>query len=209
MNTDNNLLKALGLTESDIFHRALGSTFIVEFGIIKDIPADGIVTVEMSAANTKEDIIITNCILASIATASIAVNIVPQINDKVIVLFPRKFAGRMFQASVNESIVTESCDGYVLTGGIAFLVNQIQPSFHKNNVTVNENGVSINLAYSEDDSKNLFTVQINPDGTCVLNSNKSTIDINKSGMTIQDENGNKIETSSSSLKINGKLEITT
>ena len=42
-----NLLNALGLSESDMLHKVIGNTFIVEMGIIKDIPSDGLVTVEM------------------------------------------------------------------------------------------------------------------------------------------------------------------
>ena len=88
---NNNLLKSLGISDSDMLHRVIGTTFIVEYGIIKKIPATGIVTVEMAVADSSDDIIITNCVLASFSSASVTVNIKPNIDDKVIVLFPSRF----------------------------------------------------------------------------------------------------------------------
>ena len=70
---DKNLLKSLGMSDSDMLHRAIGTTFIVEYGIIKDIPATGIVTVEMAVADSADDIIITNCVLASFSSSSVIV----------------------------------------------------------------------------------------------------------------------------------------
>ena len=81
---NNNLLKSLGISDSDMLHRVIGTTFIVEYGIIKKIPATGIVTVEMAVADSADDIIITNCVLASFASSSVTVNIKPNIDDKVI-----------------------------------------------------------------------------------------------------------------------------
>ena len=34
---NNNLLKSLGISDSDMLHRVIGTTFIVEYGIIKKI----------------------------------------------------------------------------------------------------------------------------------------------------------------------------
>ena len=176
---NNNLLKSLGMSDSDMLHRAIGTTFIVEYGIIKKIPATGIVTVEMAVADSADDIIITNCVLASFSSSSVTVNIKPNIDDKVIVLFPRRFAGKMFNPETNEPIITECGNGYTLMGGIAILLNQYQEAFHKNYIDISDGCITLKMAYSEDDDKNLFTFESNADGELTLVSNEVQITTNK------------------------------
>ena len=176
---DKNLLKSLGMSDSDMLHRAIGTTFIVEYGIIKDIPATGIVTVEMAVADSADDIIITNCVLASFSSSSVTVNIKPNIDDKVIVLFPRRFAGNMFNPDTNEPIITACGNGYTIMGGIAILLNQYQESFHKNFIDVSDGCITLKMAYSEDEDKNLFTFESNADGELTLVSNDVQITTNK------------------------------
>ena len=176
---DKNLLKSLGMSDSDMLHRAIGTTFIVEYGIIKDIPATGIVTVEMAVADSADDIIITNCVLASFSSSSVTVNIKPNIDDKVIVLFPRRFAGNMFNPETNEPIITACGNGYTIMGGIAILLNQYQENFHKNFIDVSDGCITLKMAYSEDDSNNLFTFESNADGELTLVSNNVQIATNK------------------------------
>lgn len=176
---DKNLLKSLGMSDSDMLHRAIGTTFIVEYGIIKDIPATGIVTVEMAVADSADDIIITNCVLASFSSSSVTVNIKPNIDDKVIVLFPRRFAGNMFNPETNEPIITACGNGYTIMGGIAILLNQYQESFHKNFIDVSDGCITLKMAYSEDEDKNLFTFESNADGELTLVSNDVQISTNK------------------------------
>ena len=175
----NNLLKSLGMSDSDMLHRTIGTTFIVEYGIIKKIPATGIVTVEMAVADSADDIIITNCVLASFSSSSVTVNIKPNIDDKVIVLFPRRFAGKMFNPETNEPIITECGNGYTLMGGIAILLNQYQEAFHKNYIDISDGCITLKMAYSEDDDKNLFTFESNADGELTLVSNDVQITTNK------------------------------
>lgn len=176
---DKNLLKSLGMSDSDMLHRAIGTTFIVEYGIIKDIPATGIVTVEMAVADSADDIIITNCVLASFSSSSVTVNIKPNIDDKVIILFPRRFAGNMFNPETNEPIITACGNGYTIMGGIAILLNQYQESFHKNFIDVSDGCITLKMAYSEDEDKNLFTFESNADGELTLVSNDVQISTNK------------------------------
>lgn len=176
---DKNLLKSLGMSDSDMLHRAIGTTFIVEYGIIKDIPATGIVTVEMAVADSADDIIITNCVLASFSSSSVTVNIKPNIDDKVIVLFPRRFAGKMFNPETNEPIITDCGNGYTLMGGIAILLNQYQEAYHKNYIDISDGCITLKMAYSEDDDKNLFTFVSNADGELTLVSNNVQVTANK------------------------------
>ena len=176
---NNNLLKSLGISDSDMLHRVIGTTFIVEYGIIKKIPATGIVTVEMAVADSADDIIITNCVLASFASSSVTVNIKPNIDDKVIVLFPRRFAGKMFNPETNEPIITDCGNGYTLMGGIAILLNQYQETYHKNYIDISDGCITLKMAYSEDDDKNLFTFESKADGGLTLVSNNVQVTANK------------------------------
>ena len=176
---NNNLLKSLGISDSDMLHRVIGTTFIVEYGIIKKIPATGIVTVEMSVADSADNIIITNCVLASFSSSSVTVNIKPNIDDKVIVLFPRRFAGKMFNPETNEPIITDCGNGYTIMGGIAILLNQYQEAYHKNYIDISDGCITLKMAYSEDDDKNLFTFESNADGGLTLVSNNVQVTANK------------------------------
>ena len=216
------VLGGLGLSDADATHRRIGATYIVDYGIIKDIPTDGIVTVEMSASKDKQSITVTNCILASFASSSFTVKIKPNIDDKVIVLFPKNYSSRMFDKEVNETIISQATEGYCLLGGIAILLNQFQ-DFHKNYIDFSDGCADIKLAYSKDDDKNFislntnkygeitltvkdkFSQKIDKDGALNITSNKTKIGINKDDeITVNngkatvtiDKNGNvKIDTS--------------
>lgn len=165
----NVLLENISKNESDMLRKFVGNTFIVEFGIIKEIPAEGIVTVEMSVADKADDIIITNCVYANLASSSFALYVKPTVDDKVIVLFPRKFSGAMFQKANNEAILTECSNGYSVTGGIAIPLNQYQETVHKNSINFADGAMSLKLASS--DNSNLFTLDVSSSGTFTLKSN--------------------------------------
>ena len=196
-----NVLGGLGLSEADATHRRIGATYIVDYGIIKDIPTDGIVTVEMSASKDKQSITVTNCILASFASSSFTVKIKPNIDDKVIVLFPKNYSSRMFDKEVNETIISQATEGYCLLGGIAILLNQFQ-DFHKNYIDFSDGCVDIKLAYSENDDKNLISLNTNKDGEITLTvKDKFSQKIDKDGAL-------NITSNSTSIEINKDNEIT-
>lgn len=195
------VLGGLGLSEADATHRRIGATYIVDYGIIKDIPTDGIVTVEMSASKDKQSIAVTNCILASFASSSFTVKIKPNIDDKVIVLFPKNYSSRMFDKEVNETIISQATEGYCLLGGIAILLNQFQ-DFHKNYIDFSDGCVDIKLAYSEDDDKNFISLNTNKDGEITLTvKDKFSQKINKDGAL-------NITSNNTSIEINKDNEIT-
>ena len=196
-----NVLGGLGLSEADATHRRIGATYIVDYGIIKDIPTDGIVTVEMSASKDKQSITVTNCILASFASSSFTVKIKPNIDDKVIVLFPKNYSSRMFDKEVNETIISQATEGYCLLGGIAILLNQFQ-DFHKNYIDFSDGCADIKLAYSEDDDKNFISLNTNKDGEITLTvKDKFSQKIDKNGAL-------NITSNNTSIEINKDNEIT-
>ena len=187
------VLGGLGLSDADATHRRIGATYIVDYGIIKDIPTDGIVTVEMSASKDKQSITVTNCVLASFASSSFTVKIKPNIDDKVIVLFPKNYSSRMFDKEVNETIISQATEGYCLLGGIAILLNQFQ-DFHKNYIDFSDGCADIKLAYSEDDDKNFISLNTNKDGEITLTvKDKFSQKIDKDGALNITSNKTKIK----------------
>ena len=195
------VLSGLGLSDADATHRRIGATYIVDYGIIKDIPTDGIVTVEMSASKDKQSITVTNCVLASFASSSFTVKIKPNIDDKVIVLFPKNYSSRMFDKEVNETIISQATEGYCLLGGIAILLNQFQ-DFHKNYIDFSDGCVDIKLAYSENDDKNFISLNTNKDGEITLTvKDKFSQKIDKNGAL-------NITSNNTSIEINKDNEIT-
>lgn len=181
MATPNFMLAAQAQNTSDMLHRVIGNTFIIEYGIIKAIPAEGIVTVEMSVARKASEIVITDCILASFASSSFSVNIKPNINDKVIVLFPRKFNNDMFQADKDETIIRPVSSGYNIMSGIAILLNQFQPSTHKNFMQIENGKLTMELGYNEDEDKNMFEVTTDENGKIVIRNDVVTTTLDSDG----------------------------
>lgn len=162
------VLKNIGKSRADMLHAFIGTTFILEYGIIKNIPAKGIVTVEMSVADSADDIIITNCVYANLAGSSFSLNIKPNIDDKVMVFFPRRFLGAMFQKENNEALVSECGNGYSLMGGIAVPMNQYQETTHKNYIDLSDGNLTLKLAYDEKNERNLFSLTTSADGSLSL-----------------------------------------
>lgn len=188
----NFFIEATSQNLSSVLHRVIGNTFIVEYGIIKAIPSEGVVTVEMSVAEKEKDIIITDCVLASFSSSSVTVRIEPNIDDKVIVLFPRKFHNDMFQADKNETIISDVGTGYNLFSGIAILLNQYQEATHKNYIDIVNGTLTLKLAYNEDDDKNLFELNINEEGAISFKNDVTSVSIDAEGNYEIDNGKSKI-----------------
>lgn len=174
------VLRNLGLSTSDMVHKIIGNTCIVEYGIVQEVPSDGIVTVEMSASEDAGNIIITDCVLASIASNALSLHITPEVGDKVLVLYPRRYNADMFSLDAKETIVSACSKGYSQLCGIAILVNQFQTDGYRNYIDFTEGEITLALAYSEDDSDNLFKATIGADGSVALSlcQDKLTLSVN-------------------------------
>jgi len=181
MAEENFFIESVTQNVSDMLHRVIGNTFIVEYGIIKAIPAEGVVTVITSVAESAGDTVITDCVLASIASSSFTVRVKPNIDDKVIVLFPRKFNNDMFQQEKNEPIISTGGTGYNVLTGIAILLNQYQEATHKNYLDISDGCITLKLAYSKDDEKNFFELTTDNKGGFVLKNNEATTSLNSDG----------------------------
>jgi hypothetical protein len=194
-------LESMLSNKADIINRMIQSTFIIEFGIVKAIPAKGIVTVETSVAKSVDSIVVTDCILASTVNKSLAVDIIPQIDDKVIVFFPKNFSPEMFSAENNEPIITDIPKGYNLFCGIAVLFNQFITADNKNFLTIDSGKISLNIAYSEDKSANLLMLSTNEKGEVSLKSNSVAVDI-------KEDNSVTIDTSKATVSIDTDGNVT-
>lgn len=164
---------------------------IVDFGVIQKADKKGIVEVAVSVADSSEDIKYITCVLANTASSSITVNIKPNVGDKVIVLYPRRFDSKMFSSDNKDVIVNKNARGYNLFSGIALLCNQYKVNSHKNLITLEDGTVTIQLVYNEDDDKNKVIASINSDGELAYSSNENfNLNVNKDGELAYSSNDN-------------------
>ena len=164
---------------------------IVDFGVIQKADKKGIVEVAVSVADSSEDIKYITCVLANTASSSVTVNIKPNVGDKVIVLYPRRFDSKMFSADNKDVIVNKNARGYNLFSGIALLCNQYKVNSHKNLITLEDGTVTIQLVYNEDDDKNKVIASINSDGELAYSSNENfNLNVNKDGELAYSSNEN-------------------
>lgn len=207
---------------------------IIDYGIVQDTPADGIVTVSVAVSDTPQNMFCMTCVLANIASSSLTVNVKPNKGDRVLVVYPRLYDEGMFTVPDSESDklkikVNPQAKGYNLLSGIAILINQYKTASHKNIIKVADGKVDIKLAYDKQKDKNFLTFSSDKDGAIDFGNDKCDVKIDKdgylsyktkgqgdsktmlefksTGMTIQDKNGCKIETSSTFTTINGKLKV--
>ena len=170
---------------------------IVDFGVIQKADKKGIVEVAVSVADSSEDIKYITCVLANIASSSVTFNVKPNVGDKVIVLYPRRFDSKMFSTDNKDVIVNKNARGYNLFSGIALLCNQYKVNSHKNLITLEDGTVTIQLVYNEDDDKNKVIASINSDGELAYSSNENfNLNVNKDGSFELASNNVQITTNS-------------
>lgn len=179
--------KALSTSQSASIKGIVNRTLIVDWGTIKKVVAKGVVEVLLAVTDKPENTAVVTCTLLSPCSKSIAINIEPQVGDKVLVLSPRRFDVDMFTLSDDTEVIERpNFTGYNNLACVAILYNQFRPASYEQNINIDEDGV--------------FTIS---------KGDKSlTVDLDgENGITISDSNGMKIESTSNSTKINGKLEI--
>jgi hypothetical protein len=92
----------------------------------------------------------------------------------------------MFNSETEEVIISKSSKGYSILGGIAILLNQYQADSHKNIISFSDKGISLKLAYK--DNQNLFTFDSNAEGEFTLKSNAVEISADKNNaITVKNE----------------------
>lgn len=179
-----------GLNLSSAIEAMIKRSCIIDFGIVQQVVADGIVNVSLAVSSTKQDMICMTCVLANVASANFTLKVVPSVGDRVLVVYPRLFHDKMFNVNGDDSdkeiIVDDKAKGYNLSSGIAILLNQYKSNAHHNVVTVDSSKLTL------------------------VNSNVS-INFSSDGFSIEDSAGNKIvsDTTSGSecIVINGHLKV--
>ena len=180
-NSEKQYISSMSAGFADTVQAIIRRSCMIDYGIVEDVPAKGIVTVALSVANSPKDIKIITCVLACIASSDFAMNISPVKGDKVLVVYPRRYSEEMFDPE-KDIIIDKYASGYNLFSGIAILMNQYKPDFHHNFIDFTEGTVTLRLAYSEDDDDNLLVLTANPDGSFSLNSNdKYSFNVDKDG----------------------------
>lgn len=195
-------VKASNSTFSQAVQAIITRTCICEFGFVKEIVAEGIIKVVVSVAEDSSDIRIMNCVHIVPSASSLMYDIKPKKGDKVIVFFPRRYDALMFQKEQQDIIINQNGKGQTLFTGVAMLVNQFRPDDYKNFITFDEGKMTINLAYNEDEDKNLFTLSTNEKGEFSLSSNDVKVDI-------KEDNSLSIDTSKAKISIDkdGNIEL--
>lgn len=179
-----------GLNFNTMVEAIIKHSCIVDFGIVEDVVADGIVNVAVAVSRTPQDMQCMTCVLANIASTSMTLKIVPHVGDRVLVLYPRIYNDKMFDVKADEEedtklIIDMDARGYNLMSGIAILINQYKEAGHKNLITIDEDG---------------YFSYINSD-------NKTKIEVKSTGFSIEDNNGCKIVSDADYVTINGKLKV--
>lgn len=182
---DKNSIIEQSVCFADTVQAMINRSCIIDFGIIKEVVANGVVVVAISVANGAKDIKIITCVLANIASTNFTLNIIPKEGDKVLIVYPRRFSNDMFDTTKQDIIIEKFSSGYNLLSGIAIPISQYKIDGYKNVLEIEE-GI---IKYTSED--NWVELNLTESGTIAL----------------ADSNGNSIETTSSSMKLNGKLEI--
>lgn len=202
-----------GVGLSSAIEAMIKRSCIIDYGIIQNVVADGVVDVSVAVSKTEQDMIIMTCVLANIASANFTLKIVPKKGDRVLVIYPRIFNDTMFKVEGNETkdtkiIVDKDAKGYNLTSGIAVLLNQYKSSGHKNVVTIDEGGT---FTFVNDKA----TISLNSNGYISYeqteDGNNTKFNFSDSGFLMQDKEGNKIESkkedNNNFVILNGHLKV--
>ena len=167
------------------FGKALSSfvanLFIIEYGIVQKVVAEGVVEVQLSVViDTKETKIIT-CPLLNIASNAFTLNIKPEIGDKVLVLFPRRFSPNMFEADSKDVVIDKNASSYSLFGSFAILLNQYKKGKHKNVVEIEKGNVDVKLSFDENKNESNINFKTTKDGDFEFKNPKLSTNISKDG----------------------------
>lgn len=152
MGLKEDLLGASGVTIADAIRGMIDGKYILGYGIVEEVMADGIVMVSPSVITKKSEYIAVPCVLGTIASDALSLNIVPKEKDKVMVFYPRLYDHKMFTKESEGAIINVSDIGYSPYTGIAFLMNQYQTKWHKNYITVENGAMDAYLCYDEANS---------------------------------------------------------
>lgn len=187
MDKPNFIAQEQGLNFDSVVEAIIKRSCIIDYGIIQEVRASGVVDVSVAVAKTEQAMLCMTCVLANIASDSFTVDITPKKGDRVLVVYPRLFDPEMFTVPDSDNtklIINPNARGYNLMSGIAILINQYKKASHKNLLKIADGYFSF----------------AHKDG-------KTKIEVKDTGISIEDKNGCKIVTNDKGVTINGKLKI--
>ena len=211
-------IKALFSDNSTALKSALERRADVDVGIVRRVPAKGIVDVEMAAAFSPDYVRTIRCVLISPASKVLSVDMAPSPGDRVLVLTPHIWANGMLDPEKDDVTVAPDAPCNAMLYGFALLMNQVQKGKHNNLVTVDDDGAfGISLLYDKDAGKYKASVTVDKDGAITVENQKSSVVLSKDGkVTVTGDssqdmelsaNGCTIKLTSTNVSINGKLTI--
>lgn len=186
MKDPNFIAQEAGLNFNSVVEAIIKHSCIIDYGIIQNIVADGVVDVSVAVSRTEQDMLCMTCVLANIASAGFTLNVKPAVGDRVLVVYPRIYDDKMFTVPDNDTdkkklIVNFDAKGYNLMSGIAILMNQYKKASHKNVITVDKGNVTAKL--------NKVELTTTADGDITVNNGKATVNIDKDGNVTVDTQG--------------------
>jgi hypothetical protein len=186
MQEPNFISQEAGLNFNSVVEATIKRSCIIDYGIVQDIVADGVVNVSVAVSRTKQDMFCMTCVLANVASSAFTLNVKPKKGDRVLVVYPRIYNDEMFGVTEDESKNTEikvdfEAKGYNLMSGIAILINQYKKAGHKNVVTIDEGNISAKL--------NKVEITTTADGDITVANGKATVSIDKNGNVSVDAQG--------------------
>lgn len=170
MKDPNFIAQEAGLNFNSVVEAIIKHSCIIDYGIIQNIVADGVVDVSVAVSRTEQDMVCMTCVLANIASGAFTLNVKPSVGDRVLVVYPRIYDDKMFTVPDSDTdkkklTVNYEANGYNLMSGIAILINQYKEASHKNVITVDKD--SIEAEVIEGKTK----MQIDSNGNITVDTN--------------------------------------
>lgn len=198
-----------GINFSSAVEAMIKKSCIIDYGIVQEVVAKGVVKVALSVAKTEQDIVCLTCVLANVASSSLTIDVTPNVGDKVLVFYPRYYHDKMFNVSEDEKektkiLVSSQAGGYSLMSGIAILINQYKSKGHKNYINFTDGRIDGHLAFSKEDDKelNLLNFATAEDGSITLDIGDIEDGDNFLQTELNAEGSCKVNNKSNSLQMN-------
>lgn len=185
-----------GIDFNSAIEAVISRSCIIDYGIIQQIPAEGVVVVSVAVRDTEQAMMCMTCVLASITSASFSIKIKPNVGDRVLVVYPRYYNEDMFTVTEDkktEVIVDPNASGYNLMSGIALLCNQFRTATNKNYLEVTDGNITV--------KNDKVTLSATQEGAIEVTNGKATVTVASDGnVTINTQGKYEIKNNATNLK---------
>lgn len=174
------------LNTNSVIQSMINDSVMIEFGVIKEVVDEGVVNVIASCADKNRDAKLFTCVYGGFATSELSIKVEPKVDDKVVVLFPRRFLPDMFRLKNNEIMVNANTRKRGIFSGIALPFSQITNEY-KNILTVKEDGTF------DFKTENKLNINVNKDNEITIDTTKAKVTIDKDGNVSIDAMNGKLK----------------